>query len=311
MAAIDFLNPAPLMWSFEREPESLRLRYAIERTTPAACARALASGKADLGLVPVGAYAALPGLLVLPGCAIASLGAIRSLLLVLRTDSTPQRGEEPDLDPPTEGELDCIGTVALDASSRTTALHTQILFRQVWGRAPRFAEQPPDLDAMLTGADAAVLIGDPALRALRDREARQARTGERLRYLDLGEMWRRATGEAWVSAFWAVRAEVWQKLSDEQRRGLVLDAARSRDAGLAHLPELVRTWAPRLGLRPAIVEAYLGSNIHYFLDEAAVRGVERFFNEGTALGLFPALPILHWAGSARTHSTGGAIFTQS
>ena len=311
MAAIDFLNPAPLMWSFEREPESLQLRYGIERMTPSACARALASGEADLGLIPVGAYAALPELLVLPGCAVASLGAIRSLLLVLRPDGTPQGGEEPDLAPPTEGELNRIGTVALDASSRTTALHTQILFRRFWGRAPRFMEQPPDLEAMLAEADAAVLIGDPALRALRDRAARQARTGERLRYLDLSEMWRRATGEAWVSAFWAVRAEVWQRLSDEQRRGLVLDAARSRDAGLAHLPELVRTWAPQLGLRPAIVEAYLGRNIHYFLDEAAVHGVERFFTEGAILGLFPALPLLRWAGTAHMRGAEGAIFAQS
>lgn len=294
MAAIDFLNPAPLMWSFEHEPASLGLRYAIERMTPAACARALAEGRADLGLIPVGAYAAMPELLVLPGCAIASLGPIRSLLLVVRGDGD-SAGEEPDLDPPTDAELDRIATVALDASSRTTALHTQLLFRRFWGRAPRFGEQPPDLDAMLAQADAAVLIGDPALRALRDRQVRYTSTGERLRYLDLGEMWRRATGEAWVSAFWAVRTDAWRRLSARERSGLTMDVAQSRDAGLAHLPELVQTWAPRLGLQPATVEQYLGRNIHYFLDESAVRGVERFFAEGTALGLFPAQPRLQWA----------------
>ncbi len=295
MAAIDFLNPAPLMWSFEHEPASLTLQYSIERMTPAACARALAEGRADLGLIPVGAYAAMPELLVLPGCAIASSGPIRSLLLVLRTDAEPQTGEEPDLSPPTDAELDRIAAVALDASSRTTALHTQLLFRRFWGRGPRFTEQPPDLDAMLAEADAAVLIGDPALRALRDREARRERTGERLRYLDLGEMWRRATGTAWVSAFWAVRADAWQGLSTEERSRLAADLSRSRDAGLAHLPELVRAWAPRLGLRPAIVETYLGRNIHYFLDEPAIRGVERFFAEGAALGLFAGTPRLRWA----------------
>ncbi len=295
IAAIDFLNPAPLMWSFEREKETLSLQYAITRMSPAACARALAAGDADLGLLPVGAYAAMPAMLALPGCAIASLGAIRSLLLILRAEDEPQTGEEPDCNPPTETELHGIATVALDASSRTTALHTQILFRRFWGRAPRFAEHPPNLDAMLREADAAVLIGDPALRALRDRDARCARTGERLRYLDLGAQWRRATGTAWVSAFWAVRAESWGRLSPAERLGLQADLERSRNAGLLHREDLVSEWAPRLGLSPSTVDAYLGRNIQYVLDESAIKGVERFFAEGTALGFFPTLPKLRWA----------------
>ncbi len=295
MAAIDYLNPAPLMWDFEHPPEAARLggRYVIERMTPARCARALAEDEADLGLIPIGAYAATPGLLVLPGSAIASLGSIRSLLLVLRGEG--RAGEEPDLDAPSQTELDRIGTVALDRSSRTTAVYTQILFRRFWKRAPVFLDRLPDLDAMLAEADAAVLIGDPALLALRDRDARLARTGERLRYVDLGQMWREATGTAWVSAFWAVRADSWARLSRGERDRLRADLARSREAGARHLPELVREWAPRLGLREAVVDAYLRHNIHYILDEEAVEGVDRFFREGAALGLFPSLPRIEWA----------------
>ncbi len=297
MAAIDFLNPAPLMWNFEHPPEAawLRERYSIHRMTPAACAAALASGEADLGLIPIGAYATTPGLLVVPGCAIASLGAIRSLLLVLRTDAAPQTGEEPDLDPPSPAELARIRSVALDSASRTTALYTQILFRRFWGRQPRFFEHLPDLDAMLAAADAALLIGDPALHALRDRDARYRRTGERLRYLDLGHLWHTATGTAWVSAFWAVRAESYQALSQSERAILSGDLLRSRDAGLAHIPELAREWAPRLGLGEETITAYLSRNIHYTLDASAIAGVERFFTEAHALALLPSLPRLSWA----------------
>ncbi len=297
MAAIDFLNPAPLMWDFEHEPESSQLaeRYPIARMTPAACAAALAMGEADLGLIPVGAYAAMSDLLVVPGCAIASLGAIRSLLLVLRTDGEPQDGEEADLQAPTASELDRIRTVAIDTSSRTSAVYTQILFRRFWKRTPRFLERPPDLDAMLREADAALLIGDPALHALRDRDARLRRTRERLRYLDLGQVWRGATGTAWVSAFWAIRAEAWEGLNATEQAQVQADLRQSRDAGLGHLPELVAEWAPRLKLRAETVAEYLGRNIHYFLDAPAIAGVERFFGEAYGLGLFPALPRITFA----------------
>jgi len=302
MAAIDFLNPAPLMWNFEHEPTAagLHARYAIEKMTPAECAAALAGGAADLGLIPIGAYATIPGLAVVPGCAIASLGAIRSLLLVVRslgrTDGDVQGGEEPDLEPPTASELGRIDAVALDSASRTTALYTQILFRRFWGRTPVFFEHEPDLDAMLRAGDAAVLIGDPALHALRDRDERLQRTGERLRYLDLGHLWRGATGTAWVSAFWAVRAVSFASLSVGERLLVIEDLQASRDAGLAHIPELAAEWAPRLGLRAGTVHAYLSRNIHYGLDADVVAGVERFFGEAHALGLIPALPRIDWAG---------------
>ncbi len=300
LAAIDFLNPAPLMWNFEHPPlaERLAQRYDVEKMTPAECAGSLADGTADLGLIPVGAYAAMPGLAVVPGCAIASLGAIRSLLLVIRGDGEETGDQEPDLEPPSAAELARIGTVALDTASRTTALYTQILFRRFWGRTPRFVPHPPQLDAMLRTADAAVLIGDPALYALRDRAERQARTGERLRYLDLGSAWHRATGTAWVSAFWAVRRAGLAGLSGAERMAVIDDLRQSRDAGLAHIPELVAQWAPRLQLSPATVQAYLSRNIHYHLDAQAIAGVERFFAEAHGLRLIPSLPRLVWMGSA-------------
>jgi chorismate dehydratase len=86
MAAIHFLNPAPLMWDFEHEPgrSDLRERYQIGYTTPSRCAAELAAGEADIGLVPVAAYATTPSLLVVPGCTVAALDRVRSIILVVR-----------------------------------------------------------------------------------------------------------------------------------------------------------------------------------------------------------------------------------
>lgn len=301
IAAIDFLNPAPLMWNFERAPtaQELEQRYAIERMSPAACAQSLAQGNADIGLIPIGAFATTPGLVVVPGCAIASLGSIRSLLLVVRAAPDeavppPALPGDPDLLPPTPAELAGIRSVALDSSSRTSALYTQILFRRFWQHTPSFTAHPPQLEGMLATADAALLIGDTALHALRDRELRQQRTGERLRYLDLGHLWRLATGTAWVSAFWAARSQGVAGLSVAEREQVATDFLDSRNAGLAHISELVAEWAPRLGLDRLVVHHYLTRNIHYLLDDAAIVGVQRFFAEAAALALIPAVPALEW-----------------
>src|ERR1035438_6988956 len=86
IAAINFLNPAPIMWDFEHPPldAALALRYQIDRTSPSDCAARLASVKAEIGLVPIAALAANPYLRILPGCTIASKSHVRSLLLVRR-----------------------------------------------------------------------------------------------------------------------------------------------------------------------------------------------------------------------------------
>jgi chorismate dehydratase len=57
VAAIDFLNPAPLMWDFEHPPLATELsqHYQLTYTQPSACAASLLSGQADLGLIPIAA----------------------------------------------------------------------------------------------------------------------------------------------------------------------------------------------------------------------------------------------------------------
>src|ERR1035438_1697232 len=81
VAAISFLNTAPLMWDFQHPPlaASLESRYQIDWMLPAECANRLATGQADIGLVPIAALATTPGLSILPGCTIASKGQVRSL----------------------------------------------------------------------------------------------------------------------------------------------------------------------------------------------------------------------------------------
>ena len=167
VAAIRFLNPAPLMWDFEHPPLNAELaeRYEIKWMLPSQCADELAVGSADIGLVPIAALATTPGLRILPGCTIASKGKVRSLLLV-------RRANQP---------LEKLHSVAADTASRTTLAYSRILFHK-WGNAEvPFIPMTADLDAMLDRADAAILIGDPALMALEERANRFERTRRRTR----------------------------------------------------------------------------------------------------------------------------------
>ncbi len=274
VAAISFLNPAPLMWDFNHAPlqAELATRYAVSEMPPSRCAEQLATGAADIGLVPIAAYASIPGLSIVPGCAVASKGSIRSLLLIHRE----------------AGGIDAIRTVAADTSSRATFAYVQILFKRFWQVPVSFAPQPPNLDVMLEACDAAILIGDPALIALEDRDAREQRTGDRLVYLDLARSWREATGLPWVSAFWAVRYT--SVTTPELRKQVRTDFLASCHHGLAHLEDLVQEWAPRIAVPKHIIRTYLHENIHYVLDDECVAAIEQFYRLAAECGVLPPAP---------------------
>ena len=279
IAAINFLNPAPLMWDFEHPPLSapLALRYQVDRMSPSDCAAHLAAGTADIGLVPIAALATTPGLKVLPGCTVASKGRVRSLLLV-------RRAGQP---------LAKLRTVAADIASRTTLAYARILFHK-WGNpAVPFLPAAADLDVMLAKADAAILIGDPALLALEERVNRFMRSGEELVYHDLAEEWHTLTGLPFVSAVWAftpqpVGAPGPSHLGTrESMNSITDDFIQSRNHGLQNIDALAAEWSVRLPIPEETILAYLTTNIHYVLDEECIEGMKVFFRIAAALGVLP------------------------
>ena len=277
IAAIRFLNPAPLMWDFEHPPLNAELaaRYQIEWMMPAQCAERLAlpadhPDAADIGLVPIAALATTPGLRIIPGCAIASKQKVRSILLI-RREST---------------ELSAIRTVAADTSSRASLAYTQIMSRG-WSDSPvKFVQHAPDLDAMLAMADAALVIGDPALFALEDAAAREQRSGEKLIYLDLAEEWIATHHVPWVSAVWAIRET---SIVSKRRtlESIAADLTASRDHGLANIERLVEEWRVKLSLPEQTIREYMSSNIFYKLDAECLTGLRTFYSMAARYNVLP------------------------
>ena len=280
VAAISFLNPAPLLYDFEHDPRAAQLRehYSLHYTQPSACAAELAAGTSDLGLVPIAALT--PQLAIVPGCAIASLGQVRSILLLVKNPRQLSAANA----------LRQVRNVAADSASLSSVAYARILFEHFHDTRPNFVEQPADPLAMLASADAALLIGDPALLAREHRAQIEAAIVAPLLWLDLAELWRERTGLPWVAAVWAVRPEALTAFTPQQ---LSADLNASRDAGLAHIGQLVAEWTPRIDLPPATIRAYLTQNIHYTLDDDCLRSITLFRSFATQIGILPALPALN------------------
>ena len=284
VAAISFLNPAPLLFNFEHEPTAseLRSRYELTYMRPSECARQLLAGEADLGLIPIASLA--PGLAIVPGCTIASLHEVRSILLLVKNPRGLSRDQA----------LRRVQTVAADAASRSSQAYAHILF-QVWLDAhPVFHEATADPLAMLEEHDAALLIGDPAL-AARDRRGVIEAVFPDLLWLDLATLWREHTGLPWVAAVWAVRPEALAPAGLSAAE-LTRDLIASRDSGLRHIAQLVDEWAPRTGLPRDVIRTYLTENIHYTLDTGCERAIAVFRELAAAHGILPQLPELNLLG---------------
>ncbi len=263
VSVVKYLNTAPLVWGLERGP--LKGRYRLSYTVPAECAEALRGGTADVGIIPSIEYQTIPGLKIVPGIAIASERKVESVLLISRG---PARRAK---------------RVALDASSRTSAALVKILFARLWKREPEYTEAAPDLKAMLTENDAALLIGDPALQfALKSPAAGAAGLNmEDLHVYDLAEEWARLTSLPFVFAFWAARAETARAAGNR----VAHDLHTSRDEGMRHIGEIARDAAARLKLSGGLVERYLRSSIQYRLDAPHRAGLESFFRFAAEQGL--------------------------
>src|ERR1700722_18777297 len=269
ISAISYLNTAPLMWDFEHA-EAAR-DFDISYTLPSACARDLRAGTADIGIIPAAAYPQVPGLMLLPGIAIASRRPVRSILLVSKLP------------------VDKIRTVALDTSSMTSVALTKILFEKWLGGGRTFTAMAPDLNQMLAEHDAGLLIGDPALQV------------DRARYhtLDLAEEWIRHTGKPFVFAFWAVRSPALLEAAPSLDLPAVFQNSRDHGLESSSIGQVAREWGPRLSLSESDIKSYLTHNIHYRLDAGCLEGLQLFYRYGVETGALPAAPELQFLPATR------------
>jgi chorismate dehydratase len=262
---IQFLNCLPIYWGLMRS--GALLGVDLHKDTPDLLNTALVAGQLDIGPISLVEYLRhADELLLLPDLAVGSDGPVLSVNLVSTVEPAKLAGRR----------------VALGSTSRTGVLLAQMLLRSRFGAEPEYFRCPPDLTQMLIEADAAVVIGDVALRAWHD----APKSG--LIVTDLGQAWREWTGLPMVFAVWAVRRDF-----AEAQPGLVKEVHEafltSRELCLVEL-ETVAAMAARWEPFDAATLASYFRTLDFSLGERQVAGLREFAARAAALGEVPALP---------------------
>lgn len=231
---------------------------------PVALNQGLASGELDLAPASAAAVAGRPErFLTAPGISISSEGAVGSVVLFSRVPLRELTGYP----------------IALPANSATSVALLRILCRNHWRIRPDFVTfaGPPQLDLMLARCDAALLIGDAALRARLE--------GEGLLQVDLGQAWHEFCGLPAVFALWAFRRE-WAAARPEAFRWACRRLLEARAAGLDALPRAIPGLAAARRLPASVVREYF-ELLDYRFEETHRRSLELFLSLSRSLGAGP------------------------
>jgi chorismate dehydratase len=255
LAASNYLNTAPLIWSFKHgaRQDEVNLVEAL----PSSCADMLAANEMDWALVPAIEYQRIQAATLVPGVCVGSRQNVRSVVLASRLNN-----------------LKKVRTVALDNSSRTSAALVKIIFKEFLGFEPEWTTRSPDLKAMLREKDAALIIGDPAMTFAR----------EGLRVWDLAALWHDFTSLGFVFAMW---------MAGKPSAATAIDFVQAAREGLARRNEIIDTYEQSLKLSRSELEIYLTKNITFFLDDDLRKGLELYYELAHKHGLIPGLKPLN------------------
>ncbi len=248
LAAVSYLNTIPLVWGMVAGPmrDQVELRFEL----PSECAESVRARRVLAGLVPV-IETARQNLAILADVGIACLGPVRSILLLSKVP--PRR----------------IRSLAADTSSRTSVMLTRVILKNRYGIEPALIPHHPDLPAMLAAADAALIIGDPALRLSPSHWPEYV--------FDLGQEWWNMTGLPMVFAAWAGPARL--------ETGIF---RASYEYGAARINEFVGQEAQRRGIPEALARDYLSRSIRYEIGAAERRGLEEYLQLAAIMEEIPA-----------------------
>lgn len=231
--------------------------------TPQELNRALRRGKVDVSAVSAAMLLSETSLQILPEATIASHGPVDSVLLVSERPFDELEGRH----------------VAVSEESATGALLARIILERDVGVHPTYKPMRSDLEGMLREADAALLIGDDALRVSAGRQGVPGNHAlDGFEVLDLGEAWRAYSGLPMVYALWVARPAVPEEPLSALRQAL----AASRDWGAAH-KDLILEEAQRRTQVPEIILRTYYERLTHTLGPREADGLRRFLDEAAAL----------------------------
>lgn len=252
IGSVPYLNARPLVRWFRDTPEGRASGVRVIEAVPSALAGMLERGELAAAMVSSFELFRRSHLRFAPGVAVAADGPVLSVRMLSKV---------PIAD---------IGSVALDTSSLTSTALLKILLAERYDLRPRYLPAAPDLDGMLAGADAALLIGDAGYRDY----------DPALHVLDLGAEWRELTGLPFVYALWLGSPE---RLTPE----VVAALGRAKEWGAVHREEIACSEYARLGETYERVHHYLTRIMRYDLGPRELEALRLFGEKARRQGLLP------------------------
>jgi chorismate dehydratase len=239
------------------------------RQVPSLLNRDMAAGNIDMSPISAFAYAEHADEYVLmPDLSISAMGPVGSIFLFTKGDQLH------DLD----GK-----TIALTNTSATSVALLKIVLEKFAGVRPNYVTMAPSLEEMMNVADAALLIGDDAVKGKWN--------GSAYRMYDLGEEWMKQTGLSMTYAVWAVRRAIAESRRSDLEE-IYLRFMQAKAEGRKNLTPAIEEAMRQLGGDVAFWKAYF-EGLCYDFGEKEKRGLQTYFRYAADLGLLPSNVEIH------------------
>ena len=240
MTAVSYLNTKPFLYGIFQS--TIQNQITLSLDIPSVCAAKLASGEADLGLVPVAVIPQLKTTHIISDYCIGAVGAVKTVCIY------------------SDVPLENVRALYLDYHSRTSVALTQLLLEKHWHLSPILLNSTEGYIDNIGGTTAGLVIGDKTIGL-----------DKRFKYVyDLGEIWQQYTGGMpFVFAAWVSNRKLPFDFIQAFNKALQL--------GLAHIPQLIYILPTQeAGFD---LKEYFTHHISYDLDAAKKLALQRFLTE--------------------------------
>lgn len=263
---IQFINCFPLFYGLIEK--KVLLDIDLIKGNPTDLNRMLKDNLLDLAPISSIAYAHNHrDYVLMPDISISCDGAVKSIFLFSKCPIEELDGKK----------------VALSNISATSHALLRIILARKYGLLPEYFVSAPELGAMLMEGDAALLIGDDALRAWYHRDPR-------LHVYDLGNEWKAMTGLPMVFSVWTIRRDYAARHGEVLRR-IKETFVESNRFGLEHLEEMAAKAAQWEDFPTAYLMDYFRT-LRYDFDPVKQEGLLEYYRQANALGLVDEVPAL-------------------
>lgn len=268
---IDYTNVWPVFHHFR---DLIREEIHISKQVPTGLNTAMANGEVHIGPISSFSYAEHVELYDLfPDLSVSCDGRVNSILLFHRKPLQDLQNSR----------------VALPTTSATSVNLLKILLRKFYGIQPEYFYAKPDLNAMMKEADAALLIGDDAIRA----NWRMKASSEEMFVTDLGQCWKHWTGESMTYAVWAVRRDAIKRMP-RLVESVYQAFMKSKQIGLQNKQPMIERAVREVGGTQAYWNMYFNQLNHDFT-KSQQKGLSLYFRYAHELGLLDRhIPLHLW-----------------